>query len=111
MATAQLANFEYINQLKFRSTLRYTTTHTPDEVMSAGYFTPAMNWVSTFDLLDVVCRVSDTEIATGLVEVVHAVPGEARVRLLGEWSTTKAGAEDAPRRRSRMTLDKTPEAA
>jgi hypothetical protein len=111
MASVQLANFEYINQLKFRSTLRYTTTHKPDEVMEPNYFVPAMNWLDLFDLVDVVCRISDTEIATGMLEVVHAAPGDLRVRLLGEWSTTKAGAEDTPRRRQRMTLDKTSEAA
>jgi len=94
MVNSSPENFEYITRLKFASTLRYSTQHTPELLLEGNYFhNSAPQYLEPGDEIDVVCFADDGSYTKGLLEVVKTNRSTTEVQQLRDWRSS--GKKDA----------------
>ena len=78
--------FEYINRLKFATTLRYSTEHPPEGLLEENYFqNSAANYLHAGDEINCVCFHEDGSWTKGTLEVVESSSTKTVVALIDKW--------------------------
>ena len=78
--------FEYINRLKFATTLRYSTEHPPEGLLEENYFqNSAANYLHAGDEINCVCFHEDGSWTKGTLEVVESSSTNTVVALIDKW--------------------------
>ena len=54
MTRSSLEDFEFISRLKYASRVRYMTSHDPKDILGAGYFNNAGQFLESADEIDIV---------------------------------------------------------
>ena len=92
MAKSDPSAFEYINRLKFASTLRYATPHAPALLLEDNYFhNSAAAYLDPGDEIDVVCFHDDGAWTKGTLEVLERTPRRTVVAPLTSWRSAGSG--------------------
>ncbi len=93
MAKSDPSAFEYINRLKFASTLRYSTQHAPALLLEDNYFhNCAAAYLDPGDEIDVICFHDDGAWTKGTLEVRERTKLCTVVALLTPWRRVKSSA-------------------
>ncbi len=85
MTRSSLEDFEFISRLKYASRVRYMTSHDPKDILGAGYFNNAGQFLESADEIDIVCQHEDGSWTKGTLEVAAKTATDITVILLGKW--------------------------
>ena len=93
MVKSDPSAFEYINRLKFASTLRYSTQHAPALLLEDNYFhNSSVAYLDPGDEIDVVCFHDDGAWTKGTLEVLERTQQRTVVAPLTPWRRVKSSA-------------------